>query len=74
MGGTIRFLPNLLGDRNMKLNEALDVLAQVCAVHTGNLKEHQILQEALKTVGEKCNAITKDEEKDESPPETTQSK
>lgn len=38
----------------MKLDEALNLLRQVCAGYRGTLQEHQALQEALKTVSDKC--------------------
>ncbi len=70
----------------MNINEALNLLAQVCAEYKGTLREHQAIQEAGKIVNDKCNAITKDnvvdkcnelqqsEEKDESPSETPEGK
>lgn len=39
----------------MKLDESLNLLAQVCAGYKGNLQEHQALQEALKAVNDKCS-------------------
>jgi len=38
----------------MKLDEALNLLGQVCAAFRGNLEEHRVLQEALKTVTNRC--------------------
>lgn len=43
----------------MKLDEALDLLAQVCAGFRGTLQEHQAIQEALKVVTDKCTEINK---------------
>ena len=47
----------------MKIDEALNLLVQICEGYRGNLQEHQTLQEALKTVGDKCKAPKKSEKK-----------
>ena len=39
----------------MKLEEALNLLKQVCAGFRGNLQEHQTLQEALQIIEKKCS-------------------
>ena len=39
----------------MKVNEALDLLAQVCSGYRGNLQEHQAIQEALIAVKNRCS-------------------
>lgn len=36
----------------MKVDEALQVLGQLAAQYKGTLKEHEILQEALKTLSD----------------------
>lgn len=40
----------------MKLDEALDILTQVCSGYRGTGPEHDMLREALKTVDDKCKA------------------
>jgi len=49
----------------MKLDEALSLLAQVCAEYRGTLREHQALQEALKTVSDKCSEKKTSKKKEE---------
>ena len=39
----------------MKLEEALNLLRQVCSGFRGTLQEHQSLQEALQVVEKKCS-------------------
>jgi len=39
----------------MKMEEALNLLEQVCAGYRGTLQEHQALQTALQTVKTKCS-------------------
>ena len=39
----------------MKLEEALNLLKQVCAGFRGTLQEHQTLQEALQVVEKRCS-------------------
>ena len=39
----------------MKVEEALNLLQQVCAGFRGNLQEHQTLQEALQSVKDTCS-------------------
>jgi len=48
----------------MKLEEALNLLGQVCAGYKGTLQEHQALQSALKIVNDKCSE-KKEKKKDE---------
>lgn len=38
----------------MKINEAFNLLAQVCEMYKGTGPEHDSLREALKTVSDKC--------------------
>lgn len=42
----------------MKADEALQVLGQLAAQYKGTLKEHEILQVALKTLGDICHGRT----------------
>jgi hypothetical protein len=49
----------------MKLDEALNLLKQVCSGFRGTLQEHQALQTALQVVEDKLKASKKGKKKTE---------
>ena len=44
----------------MKVDEAINLLKQVCANYRGTLQEHQLLQQALKVVEEGEKKVDKE--------------
>jgi hypothetical protein len=49
----------------MQLEEALNLLKQVCASYRGTLQDHQSLQQALNIVESRCKFVPKVEDKKE---------
>ena len=57
-------LNSLIGDKIVKVEEALKVLHNVCSVYRGTLDEHKTLQAAMQVVSDVLNK-NKEVEKEE---------
>ena len=42
----------------MNIDQAMAIVAQVCANHMGTLKDHQTIQQALQVITDKLNSST----------------